>query len=279
MLKLGEMNRLKIVRVDAHGYFLKGGPSGEIRLPDKHTTGTHSVGERVEVFVYLDSNDKPAATTRTPLGQVNQFAYLRVADVNPVGAFLDWGLPKHVLVPFDEQKHPMRVGESHVVYLYLDKKTRRIVASSKVDRFLKLLNDEFEPTQVVDLLVHSTTDIGYKCIVNHTHWGILFYEDVFEQLTVGQQLKGYIKQIREDRKINLSVTPPGYRGVEGVAERIMTALDESDGFIPLNDKSAPADIYARFGVSKQMFKKAVGALYRERRITLESGGIRSKEKW
>lgn len=274
VIKIGEMNRLEIARIEPWGFILNGGEAGEILLPGKHTKYSYSMGERVDVFIYLDSEDQMTATTTKPLAQVNRFAYLKVADVNPVGAFLDWGLPKDVLVPFDEQKKPMRPGESHIVYLYLDRRSRRITASSKVDRFLKSLNDDFETGMSVDLMVHSRTDLGYKCIINQTHWGILFYEDVFERLAEGQTLKGYIKSIRDDRKIDLCITPPGYDGIEAVSAAIMTELRENDGFVPLNDKSPPADISARFGVSKQMFKKAVGALYKQRRITLEKDGIR-----
>ena len=248
-------------------------------MSDKKVTGDYRVGEEMEVFVYLDSDDDIAATTRRPLVQVRQFARLEVVDVNPVGAFLDWGLPKHVLVPFDQQKTPMRIGESHIVYLYLDRKTERIVATPKVDRFLKSANDTFEPSQAVELLVHSETDLGYKCIVEHTHWGMLYYDDVFERLAIGRRMRGFVKQIREDRKIDLCVTLPGYKGIEGVSRTIMDILEASGGYIPLTDKSPPADIRARFGVSKQMFKRAVGILYRERRIVLEPGGIRSNEKW
>ena len=279
MTKIGDMNRLEIMRTDERGYILDGGALGEIFLSSKQMATSYSAGDKVAVFVYLDSEDKPAATTRRPLARVGQFAHLEVVDVNPVGAFLDWGLPKHVLVPFDEQKVPMREGESHIVRLYLDSKTERIVATSKVDRFLKSENESFEPSEAVDLLVYASTDIGYKCIVNHSHWGILFYDDVFERLKIGQRIKGYIKQIREDSKINLCLNLPGYEGIEAFSEAIMETLRKEGGFIPLNDKSTPADIHARFGVSKQMFKRAVGALYKQRRITLEKEGIRSNEYW
>jgi predicted RNA-binding protein (virulence factor B family) len=278
VIKLGDTNKLKIVRTQDNGFYLDAGESTEIFLPVSQADKSYAIDEWVEVFVYLDTRDRLTATTRTPLGQVNRFSFLKVVQVNEVGAFLYWGLPKDILVPYNEQKTPMREGASYLVYLYIDDKTGRIVASSKIDRFLKSLNDDFKDAQMVDLIVQSPTDLGYKCIVNHTHWGILHKADLFRTLFIGQKLTGYIKCIREDRKIDLCLNPSGYQGIDGIAEKILEKLKDNGGFLAVSDKSAPARIYNLFEVSKQAFKKAVGALYKKRLISLENDGIRLVEK-
>ncbi len=277
MIKIGEMNILKIIREDAWGVYLDAGKEGEILLPNKHTNENRSLGDSIEVFVYLDSDDQITATTRKPLGQVNRFSFLKVAQVNPVGAFLDWGLPKDVLVPYDEQRVPMVEGNFYVVFIYLDEKTKRIVASSKIDRFLKSLNDAFVQSEKVNLLLHSHTDLGFKCIVNHSHWGVVYDKDIFQRLTIGQEISGYIKRIRDDGKIDLTLHPPGYAGIDGVAEKILNKLKAEGGFLPVTDKSAPRIIYGLFGVSKKAYKNAVGALYKRRLVSLNADGIRLTE--
>lgn len=274
VMHLGEMNKLQIVRTAAHGVFLNGGEAGELFLSTADVAASLAVDDWVEVFVYLDTDDQLAVTTRTPLGQVGRFSYLKVAAVNQVGAFLNWGLKKDVLAPFNEQKFPMVEGASYMVYICLDDRTGRIIASSKIDRFLKSLNEDFENGQQVDLLIESVTDLGYKCIVNHSHWGILYRNEIFQPLVIGQAIKGYIKTIREDLKIDLCLQPPGYERVDAVTDKILDRLKENGGFLAVTDKSAPADIYALFAASKQAFKKAVGALYKQRRIALEESGIR-----
>ena len=231
-------------------------------------------GDWTNVFVYLDSDDLPAVTTVRPRAQVGQCAYLRVAQVNRVGAFLDWGLPKELLAPHSEQKNPMAPGESHVVRVYLDDRTGRIVASSKLDRFLGAVNERFEVGQQVELLVHSSTDLGYKCVVHHTHWGVLYYGDVFQRLSRGNKRNGYIKNIREDGKIDLCLQPPGAQGIDDVSRRILAKLGDRGGFLAINDKTAPRDVYDLFGVSKKAFKKALGGLYKKQLVTLGDDGVR-----
>lgn len=274
MIKLGETNLLKIIKEVDFGYFLDGDEEGEILLPRDQTQQEYEIDDWIDVFIYLDSEDRMVATTRTPLGRVNQFSFLKVAQVNPVGAFLDWGLSKDVLVPFHEQKKPMEEGKSYLVYIYLDSKSHRITGSSRFDRFLDYYNDEFEEGQKVDILIQAQTDLGYKCIINHTHWGILYQNEVFQRLKIGQQQESYIKKIREDGRIDLCLQKPGYGKIEGIAETIVAKLKSSGGFINVSDKSDPETISQVFGISKKAYKKAIGALYKKRIITLEKGGVR-----
>ena len=274
MLKLGDTNHLQVIKEVDFGYFLDGDEEGEILLPRNQTQKLYSIDEWIDVFIYLDSEDRLVATTKTPLGKVNQFSFLKVAQVNPVGAFLDWGLSKDVLVPFHEQKKPMEAHKSYLVYIYLDTRSHRITASSRFDRFLDYYNDLFEEGQKVDIIIQSQTDLGYKCIVNHTHWGILYKNEVFERLKIGQAMESNIKKIREDGRIDLCLHQPGYGKIDGISERIMKKLKACEGFINVSDKSDPEIIYQEFGVSKKAYKKAIGALYKKRVITLVKGGVR-----
>jgi uncharacterized protein len=274
VVKLGETNKLQIIKEVDFGYFLDGEEEGEILLPKDQTQKTYEIDDWIDVFIYLDSEDRMIATTRKPLGCVNQFSFLKVAQVNPVGAFLDWGLSKDVLVPFHEQKKPMEEGKSYLVYIYLDTKSSRITGSSRFDRFLDYYNDDFEERQKVNILIQSQTDLGYKCIINHTHWGILYKNEVFQRLKIGQPLESYIKKIREDGRIDLCLQQPGYGKIDGIAEKIVAKLKSCDGFINVNDKSDPETISQVFGVSKKAYKKAIGALYKKRVIILEKGGVR-----
>ncbi len=274
MVLLGEMNKLQVIKVVDIGYFLDGDEQGEILLPNDQTEKSYALDEWVDVFIYLDSEDRMVATTRKPLGMVNQFAFLKVAQINPVGAFLDWGLTKDLLVPFHEQKRPMKEKQSYLVRIYLDSKSNRITASSRFDRFLDSFNDHFQEKQKVEILVQSQTDLGYKCIVEHTHWGVLYENEVFQRLKIGQQLEGFIKKIREDGKIDLCLHQPGYGKIDEISEIIVAKLKASDGFIKVNDKSAPELIYQLFGISKKAYKKAIGGLYKKKIIALENSGVR-----
>jgi uncharacterized protein len=274
VVKLGETNKLQIIKEVDFGYFLDGEEEGEILLPKDQTLKKYEIDDWIDVFIYLDSEDRIVATTRKPLGRVNQFSFLKVAQVNPVGAFLDWGLSKDVLVPFHEQKKSMEEGKSYLVYIYLDTKSSRITGSSRFDRFLDYYNDDFEEGQKVNILIQAQTDLGYKCIINHTHWGILYKNEVFQQLKIGKPHESYIKKIRADGRIDLCLQQPGYGKIDGIAEKIVAKLKSSDGFINVNDKSDPETIYQVFGVSKKAYKKAIGALYKKRIITLEKGGVR-----
>jgi predicted RNA-binding protein (virulence factor B family) len=274
MAEIGKMNLLKAVRKVDFGFYLDGGDLGEILLPMRYAPEKLRIGSEVSVFVYTDSEDRIIATTEQPYAMVGEFACLEVAAVNDTGAFLDWGLPKDLLVPFREQKQIMEEGKSYVVYIYLDAKTNRIAASAKISHFLGLEPAEYVPGDEVDLLITGETDLGYKAIINMRHEGILYRNEVFIRLRRGDRLPGYIQKIRNDGKIDLRLSRDGYAKVDDMARHILYKLDKEGGFLPLSDKSPAEDIYAIFGISKKTFKMAIGALYKERLIDITNSGIR-----
>ena len=278
MIQIGKTYELEVIKAVDFGFYLEAEDQGEILLPRKHAPHDLAEGDFVEVFLYLDSEDRPIATTQKPKACVGEFAYLRVADSTSVGAFLDWGLDKDVLVPFAEQHVPMEVGRSYLVYLYLDRSDGRIVASSKIDSFLDdMASDDnphdFRPQQAVDLIIANSTDLGYKAIINHNHWGVLYKNDVFQRLSFGQSIKGFIKYIRPDGKIDLSLQG-GKEARDKHAEIILSHLKQQNGFSSFHDKSDPKLISQQFGMSKSAFKKTIGGLYKQRIISIEKGGIR-----
>ncbi|MEJ1356540.1 MAG: S1-like domain-containing RNA-binding protein [Candidatus Sedimenticola sp. (ex Thyasira tokunagai)] len=278
MIQIGQTYTLTVAKLVAFGAYLDAQNLGEVLLPRRYTPEGLSVDDSIEVFLYLDSEDRAVATTQKPKAKVGEFAYLKVVDSNDFGAFLDWGLDKDVLAPFAEQHRPMEVGKSYLVYLYIDKLDGRIVASSKIDKFL---DDErphdFKPQQQVDLIIANTTDLGFKAIVNHSHWGVLYKNDVFQRLSFGQYKKGFIKRVRPDGKIDVTLQG-GQETRDKYAKIILIYLNKNGGFAPVHDKSDPQMISDIFGMSKGAFKKAIGGLYKKRIITIEKGGIRLVEK-
>ena len=273
MLNIGKINKLNIVKKQGADVYLDNGTSGKVLLADKKMSATCQVGDTLEVFVYVDSEGHLAATTKIPLAQVDEIAWLKVVSLNYVGAFLDWGLPKDLLVPFSEQHHEMEVGRSYLVKVFLDDKNR-IAATTKIDRFISDESVEFEDGQKVSLIIAEKTELGFKAIVNNTHWGLLYQNELFQPLRKGQKLDGYIKKIRDDQKIDLSLHHPGYGKVVSLTDNILIKLKENDGVLMLSDKSPPEAIYAAFGVSKKVFKQAIGALYKKKLITIDKNGIR-----
>ena len=272
MIRIGRFNQLTVVKRLPRGLQLDGGRIGEIFLPKQHITDAMEIGSTVNVFIYLDSEDRLIATTETPLAQVDEFAWLRVADVTKIGGFLEWGLPKDLFVPFAEQNKPLQPGKKVLARVYLDDEDR-LAASLKLDSFLYDEGDGFKQGQEVDLVVADETDLGRKVIVNHTHWGLVYHSDIHKDLRKGKKLRGYVKKVRDDKKLEISLEKPGYAKVEGIAVKVLTQLEKSGGFLPLNDKSQPADIKQAFGVSKNAFKQAIGTLYKQRIIRIESDGI------
>ena len=275
MISLGRTFELVVVKTVDFGFYLDADEWGDVLLPRKLAPKDLQDGDSVSVFLYLDSEDRPIATTKVPKAQVGEFAYLEVVATTPVGAFLDWGLEKDVLVPFSEQHRPMEEGKSYLVYLYLDDQDGRITASSKIDKFL---DDErphfFKDRQAVSLIIGNTTDLGYKAIVNNTHWGVLHQQDVFQRLSFGQSIKGFIKRVRPDKKLDLTLQG-GQETRDRYQKTILDYLSRHDGFSPLNDKSDPQEISRVFGMSKGAFKKSIGGLYKQRLITIEKDGIRT----
>lgn len=274
MITLGKIYTLNVVKSVDFGFYVDAMEMGEVLLPLKHAPGGLAIGDSIEVFLYLDSEGLPIATTQTPKAQVGEFAYLKVLATTDVGAFLDWGLDKDVLVPFSEQHVPMEIGHSYLVYLYLDKASSRITASSKIDKFLD--DDKphhFKPKQTVDLIIANSTDLGFKAIINHSHWGVLYSDEVHQRLSFGQYKKGFIKNIRPDGKIDLTLHG-GKETRDKYAKIILIYLNKKNGFAPVHDKSDPKLISQLFGMSKKSFKKAIGGLYKQKIITIEKDGIR-----
>ncbi|MCX6560770.1 MAG: S1-like domain-containing RNA-binding protein [Candidatus Aminicenantes bacterium] len=275
MADIGKLNTLKIAKAVDFGIYLDGGVLGEILLPKRYIPAGAKVGDRIEVFLYFDSDDRLIATTEKPLAMVGDFAYLKVKAVNAVGAFLDWGLSKDLLVPFREQHRPqMREGHGYCVFLYLDAASRRIAASAKLSKFLNTLPVPFVVGQEVGLLIYEKTELGYKAIVENSHSGVLYKNEVFRDLALGQRIRGYIHKIREDGKIDLRLDKPGYGKVGYLTEAILKQIADHGGFLEVTDRSSPAEIAALFGASKKAFKMAVGALYKQRLITIEANGLR-----
>ena len=274
MLNIGNYNTLRIIKILSFGAYLDGGEGKEILLPTRYVPNGAQVGDEVEVFIYHDNEGRLIATTLHPNAVVGEFAFMQVKSVNTMGAFLDWGLMKDLLVPYKEQKLTMREGKWYLVYVRLDHVTGRVMASARIEKFLNNIPPKYEFNQEVSLLVADDTEIGYKVIVNNLHWGMVYHNQVFQRLEKGEHLKGYVKEIREDDKLDISLTPLGYQKVDGIAQTILQALQMQNGFLPVHDKSDPEVIYSLFRCSKKAFKQAIGALYRQHRIALEPDGIR-----
>jgi len=278
MVEIGRINKLTIQRKRDYGAHLDGGESGNIFLPKKYVPKKCQPGDEVEVFVYADREERLRATTQKPYATVGQFATLQVLANSSSGAYLDWGLKKDLLVPNKEQHAKMEEGKSYVVFVFLDKKTNRITASSKLNKFLSLQPPKYDEGEEVDLFICEKTDLGYKVVVNNAHWGIVYKNEVFQKLHIGQQLKGYIKKIREDLKIDISLQQPGYQRVGDISQDILKTIKDRGGSIAVTDKSPPENIYSLFGVSKKIFKKAIGALYKKRLITIDTNKIKLSRK-
>lgn len=277
MLSIGEYHTLTIDRDTPPGLFLKddsGEKENEVLLPNKYKPESFEIGDELEVFVYLDHDERPVATTLQPYVQLDEFAFLECVDANKMGAFLDWGLEKHLFVPFKEQAYPMKKGEHYLIFCYLDEETQRLVASSKVNHFLDNSDVTVEPFEKVDVIVTNKTDIGFNLIVNELHQGLVYHDDVFQDLKTGDQLEGWVKKIRKDNKIDVTLQRPGYRSIEPNADAIYNELQLQDGFLPLTDKSTPEEIKNWLEMSKKSFKRAVGKLYKKRLISIEEDGIR-----
>ena len=273
MVQIGKYNTLRIVKELDFGIYLDGEEYGEILMPKRYVPDNCKIDDTIEAFIYFDSEDRIIATTEKPIAIVGDFAFLKVVSVNSVGAFLDWGLPKDLLVPFREQKVNMEEGKSYIVYIYVDYASKRIAASAKLDKHLDNLPPKYQVNEQVDLLIYSQTDIGYKAIINNLHWGILYKNEVFTTLQKGQKIKGYIKKIREDEKIDLCLQLPGYEKVDEIAESILEKIRLNNGTIKISDKSPAEEIYDKFQISKKSFKKAIGALYKERKINISESNI------
>lgn len=277
-LNIGRFNSLKVVKIVDFGVFLDGGDTnaggyGNILLPKRYVPESAELGDSVHAFIYTDSNDELIATTLEPKIQVGECAYMKVKDVNDMGAFLDWGLTKDLFVPFKEQHKPYEVGKSYVVYAYQDRHSERILASSRLSRHLSELSTSFEAKQKVNLLICGRSEMGYKAVVNNRYLGLVFRDDAFKTVYYGQKLPGYIKAIRDDGKIDLSLQLPSGMGKKDLSAQIIDYLKAAGGSSSMTDRADPEDIYDIFNVSKKNYKKALGALYKQRRITISPDKI------
>lgn len=273
-MEIGRYNTLEMLRTTSVGAFLGDKEGNDVLLPTKWIPEGTQIGDTLNVFVYTDSEDRPIATTLTPHAVVNEFGFMRVNDVNDVGAFLDWGIEKDLFVPYREQRMKMQEGRSYVVYLYFDITTGRVAASNRLNRFLDNDTLTVKEGDEVALLVYERTELGYKVIINHLHTGVIYGNEVIRPLNVGEKHVGYVRKVREDNKLDISLQPIGYAAVEPNSQRILDLLKATKGFLPFTDRTDPEIIRQKLGMSKKVFKKAVGLLYRERRITIEDNGIR-----
>ena len=278
MIVLGKFNTLEILRDTSVGLFLGDGDGTDILLPNKYVPEQWEIGDKLSVFCYLDHEERPVATNIEPYVQRDCFALLRVVEVNAIGAFLDWGLEKHLLVPFKEQRSKMQEGQSYVVYCYLDELTFRLVGSNKLDKFLDNSNAAFEAGDRVEALVTRKSDLGWDVIVNNQFKGMVYENEVFKQIAVGDRMTAYVKQQREDHKLDISLQALGVAVLEPSAKQILTILEAHKGFLPLHDKSDPQEIKAYLEMSKKVFKKAIGTLYKNREIRISTDGIYLNQK-
>lgn len=273
MIKLGDYNTLTILRETSVGLFLGDDEGTDVLLPNKYVPKSYEIGGKLKVFCYLDHDERPIVTTLEPYITRDTFQLLRVVEVNNIGAFMDWGLEKHLLVPFSEQRNKMQAGHWYVVRCYLDEKSERLVASNKHDKFLSNENLTVNILQEVGLIVTRYTDLGWEVIINNRHKGLIFNSDVYRKIGIGDKLTGYVKSIRPDHKIDVSLQPLGYMGLEPMAKAIYERLMAAGGFLRLHDKSSPEDIREALQMSKKAYKKGIGTLYRERKIEIKEDGI------
>ncbi len=274
MIELGKLNKLRIVKEVDFGLYLDGGDAGEILLPTRYVPMKFEIDEMLDVFIYKDSEDRIIASTVFPVVMVGEFALLQAKAVDRFGAFMEWGLMKDLMVPFSEQQVRMEQGKKYVVRVLVDETTQRIIGSARIEKYLDKEPQSYIEGQEVDVLIANQTDLGYRVIINNSHTGIIYQNEVFQPIERGQRIRAYIKKVREDLKIDVCLNKPGYEKIDQLTDRIIAKLKQHEGFIPLNDKSDSEEIYKMFNESKKTFKKAVGALYKAKKILLEENGIR-----
>ncbi|PID29124.1 MAG: GntR family transcriptional regulator [Candidatus Cloacimonadota bacterium] len=273
MVEIGKVNSLKIVKLSDYGIFLDGEEMGEILLPNKETPETFIIGDFIDVFISHDSEDRLVATVTKPKAFRDDFVSLEVVSIDKNGAFLDWGMSKDLFVPFREQKTDLKVGCFYVFYIYLDEKSNRLVATRRLNKFFNEISDDYEVDQEVDILIYEETDMGYKAVIDNQFSGVIYKNEIFKKVYVGMSTKGYIKKIRDDKKVDLSLQPKNYMIIDNLSQDILDLLDSEGGFLNMNDKSSPELIYNRFGVSKKVFKNCLGNLYKKRLIEIKKDGI------
>jgi len=273
-VKLGQINKLRIQRETGIGLFLSDDKGAEVLLPKRYTAQRYTLGDTIEVFVYNDSEDRLIATTETPLATTGSFAFLEVVDTGYTGAFLHWGLMKDLLVPMKQQRTPMRVGRKYLVYVYEDELTHRLAATSRLEKVLSKEPDDIAPGDEVRLIVWLRTGIGFNVIVNEKYLGMIYHNQLYREIAEGEHLRGFVQQIREDGKIDILLQQPGVANIEPAAEKLWQKLLENNGFLKLSDASSPEEIASLLQMSKKAFKRALGSLYKQRKVTIEPEGIR-----
>lgn len=274
MIKIGEYNTLRVDRILEQGAYLEDEESNSVLLPTRYIPEKTEVGSELSVFIYNDSEDRPIATTEKPLINLNDFAMLKAVSNTKFGTFVDWGLTKDLLIPFREQNKEMSEGYYYLIYLYLDEETNRLVGSNKISKYLEKDKIEVKEGDEVDLIIWNKTDLGRRVIINKKYLGLVYDSDVYQDLKMGDRTKGYIKTVRPDKKIDVSLQKEGYGNIEPNANKILEKLRSNDGFLALNDKSDPALIASMLGMSKKTFKKSIGSLYKSRTIVINDDGIR-----
>ncbi|MCR9833724.1 CvfB family protein [Vibrio parahaemolyticus] len=275
MIKIGQINSLEVIKKADFGVFLDGDDYGSVLLPNKHVPEGTELGDHIEVFLYFDSESQLAATIDKPIAQVGEWGLMKIEGINQTGAFVNWGIKeKDLLIPFSEQRARFTAGQNILVYVYTDKASGRIVGTTKFNKWLDKTPANYEVNEEVDLIIAERSQLGYKAIVNGKHWGMIFPSDVFGKLFIGKKLKGYIKQVREDGKIDLSLQKVGVAKMDDLSSKIIDLLEKKGGFLPLNDKSSPEAIFDVFRTSKGTYKKTIGGLYKQGKIVIEKDGIR-----
>ncbi|OLQ94021.1 GntR family transcriptional regulator [Vibrio ponticus] len=275
MINVGQVNHLEVVKQADFGVFLDAGEFGTALLPKRHVPEGVEVGQFIDAFLYFDSDNQLVATTETPIAQVGEWGLMKIEGISSTGAFVNWGIKeKDLLVPFSEQRGRLAAGQMILVYVYTDRASGRVVGTTKFNKLLDKTPANYTRNQQVDLLIAERSDLGYKAIVNGEHWGVIFNSDVFGKLFIGKKMKGYIKAIREDGKIDLSLQKVGVAKMDDLSCKVIELLEKKCGFLPLNDKSTPEEIFAAFRTSKGTFKKTIGGLYKQGKITIEKDGIR-----
>ncbi|ELA7135938.1 TPA: GntR family transcriptional regulator [Vibrio parahaemolyticus] len=275
MIKIGQINSLEVIKKADFGVFLDGDDYGSVLLPNKHVPEGTELGDYIEVFLYFDSESQLAATIDKPIAQVGEWGLMKIEGINQTGAFVNWGIKeKDLLIPFSEQRARFTAGQNILVYVYTDKASGRIVGTTKFNKWLDKTPANYEVNEEVDLIIAERSQLGYKAIVNGKHWGMIFPSDVFGKLFIGKKLKGYIKQVREDGKIDLSLQKVGVAKMDDLSSKIIDLLEKKGGFLPLNDKSSPEAIFDAFRTSKGTYKKTIGGLYKQGKIVIEKDGIR-----
>lgn len=275
MVELGKTNKLSVVKQSDFGLFLDGGELGEILLPKRYVTPEMKPGDVVSVFIYLDGEERYTATTDMPVAEVGQVAFMKVKSIENAGAFLEWGIMKDVLVPFSEQKLKMEPGKYYIVFLYVDKITERITASMKLEKFVHKSLPDYAPGQKVNGIIVQSTDLAYKAVIDDHHFGLLYKNEVFKPLMVGQKLPMYVKKVRTDGKVDLAIEAPGHVKLDTNSQKILDRLTHEGGFLPFHDKTDAEVIYRHFGISKKVFKASIGQLYKQRKIEILPHGIKS----